>query len=60
MSHAIGTGLRYGTPIGPVRFDLGYNLNPPYFPVRVSTFGHPAHADRLGHWNFVFSIGETF
>ncbi len=60
MSHAIGTGLRYATPIGPVRFDLGYNLNPPYFPVRVSTFNHPAHADRLGHWNFVFSIGQTF
>ncbi|HEX7962760.1 MAG TPA: POTRA domain-containing protein, partial [Terriglobales bacterium] len=28
-SHAVGLGLRYRTPIGPVRVDLGYNLNPP-------------------------------
>jgi outer membrane protein insertion porin family len=32
MSHALGIGLRYRTPIGPVRFDFGYNLNPPAFP----------------------------
>ncbi len=25
-------GVRYQTPIGPLRFDFGYNLNPPYFP----------------------------
>ena len=24
----VGIGLRYSTPIGPVRFDLGRNLNP--------------------------------
>jgi outer membrane protein insertion porin family len=32
ISHAIGLGVRYRTPIGPVRFDFGYNLNPPAFP----------------------------
>ena len=32
VSHAIGLGVRYKTPIGPVRFDFGYNLNPPAFP----------------------------
>jgi outer membrane protein insertion porin family len=32
MSHALGLGVRYKTPIGPVRFDFGYNLNPPAFP----------------------------
>ena len=31
-SHAVGMGVRYQTPIGPLRFDFGYNLNPPYFP----------------------------
>ena len=25
---AVGPGLRYDTPIGPVRFDVGYQLNP--------------------------------
>lgn len=61
MSHAVGAGLRYRTPIGPVRVDFGYNLNPPFFPVRVfSSSGQPPHAERLGHFNFVFSIGQTF
>jgi outer membrane protein insertion porin family len=32
ISHAVGLGVRYKTPIGPVRFDFGYNLNPPAFP----------------------------
>jgi outer membrane protein insertion porin family len=32
VSHALGIGLRYRTPIGPVRFDFGYNINPPAFP----------------------------
>jgi outer membrane protein insertion porin family len=32
ISHALGLGVRYKTPIGPVRFDFGYNLNPPAFP----------------------------
>ena len=27
-SNNVGLGLRYDTPIGPIRFDLGQNLNP--------------------------------
>ncbi len=27
-SNNVGLGLRYSTPVGPVRFDLGRNLNP--------------------------------
>lgn len=33
MSFAAGGGIRYRTPIGPVSFDVGYNFNPPAFPV---------------------------
>ena len=33
FSHALGLGLRYHTPIGPVRGDFSYNLNPPIYPV---------------------------
>jgi outer membrane protein insertion porin family len=55
VSHAVGGGLRYRTPIGPVRVDFGYNLNPPLFPVRGQ-----ARVDQLGHFNFFFSIGQTF
>lgn len=32
VSNAVGIGVRYRTPIGPVRFDFGYNVNPPAFP----------------------------
>jgi outer membrane protein assembly factor BamA len=34
-SQAVGIGARYRTPIGPVRFDVSYNLNPPEFPFFV-------------------------
>ncbi|HEV3036331.1 MAG TPA: outer membrane protein assembly factor BamA [Candidatus Angelobacter sp.] len=55
MSHAIGSGVRYRTPIGPVSFDVGYNLNPPVFPI-----AREARFDTLKHFNFFFSIGQTF
>ena len=29
--HAVGFGLRYHTPIGPIRADLAYSINPPSF-----------------------------
>ncbi len=29
VRYTIGSGLRYMTPIGPIRVDIGYQLNPP-------------------------------
>lgn len=55
-SHSIGAGLRYKTPIGPVRFDLGYNLNPTRYAIRN---GVPAFRT-TSRINFFFSIGQTF
>ena len=55
MQNAIGAGLRYKTPIGPVRIDLGYNLNPPTFPIRLEH-----RYETLRHINLFFSIGQTF
>ena len=31
MEHSVGFGIRYRTPVGPLRVDLGYSINPPYF-----------------------------
>jgi len=63
LSQNVGAGIRYKTPIGPLRFDVGYNLNPPVFPVNQST-GDQAlaapHVETGRHLNFFFSIGQTF
>lgn len=31
MVHAVGFGLRYRTPVGPIRADFAYSINPPHF-----------------------------
>jgi outer membrane protein insertion porin family len=31
MVHAVGFGIRYRTPFGPIRVDLAYSINPPSF-----------------------------
>jgi len=64
FSHAVGLGLRYHTPIGPVRGDFSYNLNPPIYPVfydytTAATAPNP-HVGQAGHFNFFFSIGQSF
>jgi len=66
-SHAVGVGVRYKTPIGPLRFDFGYNLNPTkYFqtfsstdPVTKVTVTN-VESQRLRHFNVFFSIGQPF
>jgi outer membrane protein insertion porin family len=61
MSHAVGGGIRYRTPIGPVRFDVSYNLNPPRFPIGTPSLGQPPPPIEVLHRvNFFFSIGQTF
>jgi outer membrane protein insertion porin family len=31
MVHAVGFGIRYRTPVGPIRADFAYSINPPHF-----------------------------
>jgi len=69
ISHAIGLGVRYKTPVGPVRFDFGYNLNPTVFP---HFFQESSDVDpnpnpilfkgtkQASPFNVYFSIGQTF
>ncbi len=52
---AVGLGLRYKTPVGPVRGDVSYNFSPTRYPVREQN-----KVETLSHWNFFFSIGQTF
>lgn len=53
LRYAVGPGLRYQTPVGPIRFDLGYQLNPDAA-LRVN--GQPQQR----RWRVHFSIGQAF
>lgn len=66
FSHDVGVGARYKTPVGPIRLDFSYNLNPPVYPIiyaftdnNNSSNSRP-HEGHAGHFNFFFSIGESF
>jgi outer membrane protein insertion porin family/translocation and assembly module TamA len=52
LRYAIGPGLRYRTPIGPVRLDFGWQLNP--IPGLLVN-GEPGRP-----WRLHFSIGQAF
>lgn len=66
ISHAIGVGVHYKTPIGPVRFDFGYNLNPPAFSSFQTVTGSTGQEtnvfvpQHVPHFNVYFSIGQSF
>lgn len=60
FSHDVGLGARYKTPVGPVRLDFSYNLNPPIYPIIYDFSGSTPHTGQAGHFNFFFSIGESF
>ncbi len=59
-SHAVGLGVRYRTPVGPIRFDFSYNLDPPIYPVIYDFNNNPPYVGQANHFNFFFSIGEVF
>ena len=70
FSHTLGLGFRYATPVGPIRIDLGYQINRPQFvtpicPSGVATvdcqqgqFGFKA--TRLPGFQIFFNLGSTF
>lgn len=67
FAHTIGLGVRYSTPVGPIRVDLGYQLNPPMFVVPCTTGGSNSttiagcfHGTRLPHFQIFFNLGASF
>jgi outer membrane protein insertion porin family len=72
FSHTIGFGVRYPTPIGPVRVDIGYLINPAQYPATVceaptaplpNPCPPPYEVTRtytLPHVGFSFNIGAVF
>lgn len=53
LRYAVGPGLRYQTPLGPIRFDVGYQLNPI---ADLLVNGSP----QTRRWRLHFSIGQAF
>ena len=66
MVQAVGFGVRYRTPVGPVRLDLAYSLNPPAFNGLKGTYQQlllnqaTPVPQRVSHFQFFFSIGQAF
>jgi outer membrane protein insertion porin family len=49
-SNSVGFGIRYATPIGPIRFDLGKDLNPIPNTSPLQSYG----------WQYFIGIGQAF
>jgi outer membrane protein assembly complex protein YaeT len=70
MVHAAGFGVRYRTPIGPIRVDLSYSINPPRFNGFKGTYTDLVNCtatntctsatQQINHFQFFFSIGQAF
>ena len=70
MEHAAGFGIRYKTPVGPIRVDLAYSINPPKYNGFPGTYVQlvqcsinnncQASLQQISHFQFFFSIGQAF
>jgi len=70
FSHTVGFGVRYATPVGPIRVDLGYLVNRPLFVVPVpipggsginpNTCPTVCEGTRLSKFQIFFNLGPSF
>jgi outer membrane protein assembly complex protein YaeT len=66
MVHAVGFGIRYRTPVGPILIDLAYSINPPTFNGLQGTYdqllfgGATKTVQSVSHFQYFFSIGQAF
>jgi outer membrane protein assembly factor BamA len=59
FSHTVGFGLRYPTPVGPVRVDFGFQINPAQYQATIAPSTVP-QLFRLPRFEFSFNIGPVF
>jgi outer membrane protein insertion porin family len=69
FAHTIGLGVRYKTPVGPIRIDFGYQLNRPSFVIpipcpskatncQIGSLGQ--QSTRLPGFQIFFNLGSSF
>jgi outer membrane protein insertion porin family len=64
FAHTVGFGFRYATPVGPIRIDLGYQINRPTFVIPCTTLTGAVptchKAGRLPGFQIFFNLGPSF
>jgi outer membrane protein insertion porin family len=61
FSNTVGFGLRYATPVGPIRVDLGYELNRPEFVIPCKdNVPLCQQGTRLPKLQIFFNLGSSF
>ena len=61
FSHTIGFGLRYATPVGPIRIDLGYEINRAEFVIPCRDKAVLCQeGTRLPKLQIFFNLGSSF
>jgi outer membrane protein assembly factor BamA len=71
FAHTVGLGFRYKTPVGPIRIDLGYQLNRPTFVIPIPCPSSAAtttctsgslgqQGTRLPGFQIFFNLGASF
>ena len=69
FAHTIGLGVRYKTPVGPIRIDFGYQLNRPLFVIPIPCPSGAANCQvgslgqqstRLPGFQIFFNLGSSF
>ena len=69
FAHSVGFGVRYKTPVGPIRIDLGYQINRPSFVIPIpcpkntptcTTGSLGQQSTRLPGFQIFFNLGSSF
>ncbi|HTZ47743.1 MAG TPA: POTRA domain-containing protein [Verrucomicrobiae bacterium] len=61
FSNTVGFGLRYATPVGPIRIDMGYALHQPYFVIPCKeNVPLCQQGTRLPKFQIFFNLGSSF
>ncbi|MEX0720175.1 MAG: BamA/TamA family outer membrane protein [Balneolaceae bacterium] len=58
IQYGVGGGIRYQSPIGPIRIDVAYKLNPTDEDLRI--YQGQDYGSAWNRWGLHFSIGQAF